>query len=566
MRKCDECGREYPITELVKCKLCGKILCQNCRATHKCVKPSEDDTVFVPDKSPKKKIKLPKWALITIIVLGVLILGAAGFLLYLNYAPIDVTIDTVPQGAQIYIDGENAGISPLKAGVSPKVTHTISTDLNGYNPWYGEITPKRFAENEVTAYLEPLVPTLSITSSPDGAAVYLNEKYIGTTPLKNYETTVGTHTIRLSMDNYSDWYDTVTVTLGERAEIAAELENGTEDNGSKEPGTLKLTSEPAGATVSIDGEVIGVTPIDVSVTPRKTHTVLFENQGYYTYKTMAVVGAGKTKTVDAQLSTMPGWLTVQSVPGNADVYIDGQYVGFTALSSYEVSTGVTHTIRLEKENYETWTQTVSLDKGEKKEIIATLELKPSILKITSEPSGAKVYLGNDITEEGSADSGVISGTTPFEITVRPGLATTIRVEKDGYYPWPDLRYYDYPVSTDSGWTAPNSKTGTNYDVFGSNNYAYQTYYVSVGIAKTKELHAVLKEIPAILNIVTDPAGVQVYIDDVFKGKTPIENLEITGNAMHTISLQMDGYHTKYFTISVEGGKSQLISETLTPNA
>lgn len=70
------------------------------------------------------------------------------------------------------------------------------------------------------------------------------------------------------------------------------------------PGRLIVRSDPEGATVSIDGEPVGVTPVDVPVEPG-AHEVSIEQSGYFTQSRDLVAVSGARETLDLQLQALP---------------------------------------------------------------------------------------------------------------------------------------------------------------------------------------------------------------------------------------------------------------------
>lgn len=75
---------------------------------------------------------------------------------------------------------------------------------------------------------------------------------------------------------------------------------------------IEITSEPAGASIKVDGKAIGVTPLSTAVTPQDTHAVSLSLRGYETKDLR--IKPPIPATVSAQLVRLPppGDLVVQS--------------------------------------------------------------------------------------------------------------------------------------------------------------------------------------------------------------------------------------------------------------
>ncbi len=69
---------------------------------------------------------------------------------------------------------------------------------------------------------------LEITSTPDGAEIYVDDAFVGNTPslLKLQE---GKHKIRLTKEGFKNWERELTVAGGSELKIAATLDKGSSD-------------------------------------------------------------------------------------------------------------------------------------------------------------------------------------------------------------------------------------------------------------------------------------------------------------------------------------------------
>jgi len=113
-------------------------------------------------------------------------------------------------------------------------------------------------------------------------------------------------------------------------------------------------------------------------------------------------------------------ISISSTPSNAKVYIKNEYKGVTPLK-LKMNPGE-YNIRIEKEGYESYAQTVELSPGGSKSISINLNLKKAELSISSNPN-ASVYINNDPR-----------GNTPFKIELDP-REYTIVIKKEKYEPY-----------------------------------------------------------------------------------------------------------------------------------
>ena len=118
--------------------------------------------------------------------------------------------------------------------------------------------------------------------------------------------------------------------------------------------TLNVTSTPSGATVYLNGIVIGKTPlrgyqIETGVRRQKQVTVRLDYDGYKSRTTTLTLKGGQSVpwTVRLEKFTTIATLRVTSTPTGAEVYLDGAAIGKTPLRNYEVDTGAKREKRVE---------------------------------------------------------------------------------------------------------------------------------------------------------------------------------------------------------------------------
>jgi serine/threonine-protein kinase len=133
---------------------------------------------------------------------------------------------------------------------------------------------------------------LRIETDPPGAAVSLDGRSAGQSPVAMLSVRPGVHMVRVSRDGYAPAGLTLEVRNGEPL---LPLRFNMEPLAAK----LRVLSEPANAVVRVDGQPVGTTPIDsLDLSPGR-HDVRVERRGY-TAATQAVEGKGG-QTVEVSL-------------------------------------------------------------------------------------------------------------------------------------------------------------------------------------------------------------------------------------------------------------------------
>jgi hypothetical protein len=159
-----------------------------------------------------------------------------------------------------------------------------------------------------------------VASNPTGAAVYIDNRFIGETPLK---TTLakGSYDVKVVLSGFQTYARHISIEKNDNAAMHARL--------SKEYGSLHLTSSPSQATVYIDGKRQGqLTPFEVQLSPGK-YAVRVEKDRFYLYEDEIFVEQGKTKTLEADLVRQVGKMVIETVPPGAKAYIGNDLIGTT---------------------------------------------------------------------------------------------------------------------------------------------------------------------------------------------------------------------------------------------
>jgi serine protease Do len=70
------------------------------------------------------------------------------------------------------------------------------------------------------------------------------------------------------------------------------------------PGKLSVSSTPGGADIEVDGNFVGNTPSELSIT-EGDHTIHIKKTGFVPWERKLKVSAGSTVRIDAELEKAP---------------------------------------------------------------------------------------------------------------------------------------------------------------------------------------------------------------------------------------------------------------------
>ena len=126
--------------------------------------------------------------------------------------------------------------------------------------------------------------SLTVTAELDGANVYVNGTSVGSAPYEDADIRVGSHEVKVTRDGYADYVEIVRIRGGKSTELRVSLH--------LLPPSLRIVSDVAGATVFLDRNYIGTTPVDVKAVEPGEHQLTVSADGYDMYTETVVVTTG----------------------------------------------------------------------------------------------------------------------------------------------------------------------------------------------------------------------------------------------------------------------------------
>jgi PKD repeat protein len=233
--------------------------------------------------------------------------------------------------------------------------------------------------------------TLSVTSSPLGAAVFVDNVIRGVTPVTLTDTVIGNHVITIRMEGYEDYTKNIVVESSTPLTIVAALSKSVVEPTPKLPsayGSIAITSIPSGVAVNLDGSEKGKTPAIFHDIIAGNHEVTLSEKGYDDWTQAVSVGSGQTTAINAVLvltkepAFRTGSLTVTTDPAGAEVYIDGVFKGVSPINISGLPDGV-HTILLTMQDYANITSNLTITAGQTQKFTTGLHkvFKPSVIDL-----------------------------------------------------------------------------------------------------------------------------------------------------------------------------------------
>jgi hypothetical protein len=168
---------------------------------------------------------------------------------------------------------------------------------------------------------------------------------------------------------------------------AAMAADGTNTTSSSD-GTIIVMTFPEGASVYLNDEYRGISPIKLENIPPGKYLVNVSKAGANNDSAPVVLYEGSTREIGFTLEssspvpavpTGSGSVAVDSSPGGATVMLDGKNVGTTRMDGYalvvdNVPSG-SHTVTVELSGYPTYTSTVTVTKNQVVKVSADFQVR-----------------------------------------------------------------------------------------------------------------------------------------------------------------------------------------------
>ena len=306
-------------------------------------------------------------------------------------------INSEPQGAEVWLNNESTGeVTPFrrKLAIGDEVPYRLSLPL--YHDEAGMVTVDQ-PRKELQFALRPAFGSVTVTSTPSGALVFLDEKQVGQTPLTLDRIASGSHSLRLQAPQYAVERRNVSVADGQTANVAVTLAAR----------FAEITVQaPQGAVVTVDGDRKGSGTLSWRQSEGLCDIVV-SMAGHRDARRQLEVVAGRAQTVQLTPQPIYGSASVDSDLMDAEIWIDGKQYGVTPNVVERLLVG-SHTLVLKKSGYADLQQQFSVEEGKEASLSVKLPAGRSV-QFTSEKPGMQIIV-----------DGKKLGTTPLTAVVGIG--------------------------------------------------------------------------------------------------------------------------------------------------
>ena len=272
------------------------------------------------------------------------------------------------------------------------------------------------------------------------------------------------------------------------------------------PVRVTVTSQPAGATVIVDGMDRGTTPITLFDLAPGRHHIKYRLAGYVEADRFVDTNhEGPFIEKNVVLKEEKGLLLLKTEPAGANIVIDGVTVGQTPRLVTHLAAKDVYNVRLRKAGYQDQLIQVRFEGRRPLVREETLVLASGTVNVLSDPAGAEVTL-----------NGIVRGKTPVLVRDVPRGRAVVKFRLDGF---------DEEVRE-----------------------------LAINAGDVQTLSVPLKGQPGTLRLSSVPEGARFYLNDEPRGRGP---LAIPGlnPGEYVVRAEMEGYGTMTKSVTIENGVS-----------
>jgi len=256
-----------------------------------------------------------------------------------------LNINSEPSGALLQIDGVERGTTPFTQQRVDAGTYLVRLSRPYYNPFDTTLEVAAGDSLILNLKMTPRFGKLVVNSTPPGAAVTLDGREVGVTPLA-YDTLVsGYHLLTVDAKHYLDQDDNFQISDGEELVKNYDLIPNF--------ATLNVIGSPEGADISLEGDekIVTKLPLTSQILNPGIYKVKCQKDGYRPFDDVALLDLNDNDTLVINLERLTGLLQVSSSPQGAKILLDGEEVGVTPAFLRDIPTG-SHSLRFDKSGYD----------------------------------------------------------------------------------------------------------------------------------------------------------------------------------------------------------------------
>ncbi len=155
--------------------------------------------------------------------------------------PGSMNIYSAPDGAEIFVDNNFIGITPMSLKKVAEGEHEIRLVKKNFKEWTQRVVVRSFQPTDVKATLEVSPGILTVNSFPSGASIYFKGKFVAKTPHTMSNISPGEIVLQVEKEGFEPWTTSVLIAPSSQEQLDITLV--------EKKGTFTVSSKPDSAMV-----------------------------------------------------------------------------------------------------------------------------------------------------------------------------------------------------------------------------------------------------------------------------------------------------------------------------
>ncbi|MDY0016911.1 MAG: PEGA domain-containing protein [Candidatus Delongbacteria bacterium] len=300
--------------------------------------------------------------------------------------PAIVSITSDPSGAEIFLNGQKFGITPMQESLIVG-EYSMTLRKNLYYPQDRTFEVKEGSTLEIPSIkLKPKFGYYSVKADQAGAKLYLDGVYLGEGSVQKTQIESGKHIFKAELDMYHSETQEFEFKDGDEKDVVFKMRPNF--------GSFVIRSEPSGADVWLNGRSVGKTPFTVEKASSGRYVVRLTMDLWSDYEDQLEVFDEKTTDKTFVMNKNFGSVVVKA--DECDIYLNGEKKG-TSQYKANLAPGK-YTLTAKRDRHRDHEKEIFLNIGRVQEI--TLEPDPIMgsINIFSEPvetKGAEILINGE---------------------------------------------------------------------------------------------------------------------------------------------------------------------------
>ena len=271
-----------------------------------------------------------------------------------------VTIHTIPSGADVFFGEKRTGKSPIDGRLVPVDATPLRIELVGYKAHVETLDLRKDEPFQTSVTLVEQTGSLTVTSTPSGARIYLGIKADSEGKPTDLVTPA---TLKELSVNHLYWVTAKLPGYDQKKQPGVQvLEDLTSDihlNLVRSADQIQIDTQPKGATITIDDRVVGETP-DFLTLEHGVYRLVLNKAGYEPIEREIRIPTADNMIRVTLTRLTPGTLIITVNPW-ASIYVDGELKEEQGIrwESPPLEPGV-YTVVLRNPHYEPLTEAIEI--------------------------------------------------------------------------------------------------------------------------------------------------------------------------------------------------------------